>query len=531
MALGDAGGADVEELKALFRSVADSDGSISTDDLRTIFRSLDAPFADKELVLLLAVADEKGRGRVEVDAFFDALFAGSAAVSTVAPQPAQPGPTEELASAWHELNEARQKLEAEKVDLDRSRRELAEEAVEMRRRDGAQRMLDAARVSPKSGMSEYVSSPHRGKPLHVRCDSSSGHALGKLLRLLSAKAAMVSAPEQCPSTGTSGTNPGDSTQVAPVLEQLVGHLFPGFVPAFAGASSRKECEQQEPDRSMSAEEWREPASVRNTQMCRYWMGRVRATLTTLVLGARPLQTETWVLGSNGYWFGLPKSCRIVFAFSMTGGPITQTEFSLLPSQIKGTVADVTTREFKMGHVFICWIHFANLCDLLKALQGYGGIDLFQAMDLQSFDLPGEWRDGEYNEAYDLLRDVPGATPDDRREYLLRVFACAPLEGRLFRAIESRSADAVRDLLAQRADPNAEIATHNRLTALHLAVDKASLDVVKALLEARADPSKLERRGLTPLDYMQKFVLPTLPTSPARVREKAAEIASLFSTAA
>merc|ERR1719453_1384478 len=112
------------------------------------------------------------------------------------------------------------------------------------------------------------------------------------------------------------------------------------------------------------------------------------------------------------------------------------------------------------------------------------------MDLQSFDLPGEWRDGEYNEAHDMLRDIPGATPDERREYLLRVIARAPLEGRLFRAIESRCAEAVRELLAQRADPDAELQTHNRLTALHLAVDKASLDVIKALLEARAHAARV-----------------------------------------
>ena len=48
-------------------------------------------------------------------------------------------------------------------------------------------------------------------------------------------------------------------------------------------------------------------------------------------------------------------------------------------------------------------------------EGYGGLDYGGAMLLrQNFDLPGQWVDGDYQEQYDMLRQVPGATPEARR---------------------------------------------------------------------------------------------------------------------
>ena len=69
----------------------------------------------------------------------------------------------------------------------------------------------------------------------------------------------------------------------------------------------------------------------------------------------------------------------------------------------------------MGGVNIRWLHFETLEDFLKALQGYGGVDFGGDMHArQDFGLPGQWTDGPYHEAHDLLKGVPGATPEERR---------------------------------------------------------------------------------------------------------------------
>ena len=117
----------------------------------------------------------------------------------------------------------------------------------------------------------------------------------------------------------------------------------------------------------------------------------------------------------------------LFPVSISGGPITQTEKDALAMLIRGVVADLSTRELDIGQIHIHWLHFESLEDYLKALQGYGGIDLGGAMySRKKFGLPGEWVDGPRNAEYDLLTDVPGATPEERRAFLLT--EAAPTQG-------------------------------------------------------------------------------------------------------
>ena len=133
--------------------------------------------------------------------------------------------------------------------------------------------------------------------------------------------------------------------------------------------------------------------------------------------------------------------RTVFAVSISGGAITQTEREALPGLINGTVADLSARDLDVGGVRVEWLHFESLDDFLKALQGYGGVDYGGVMyDRKNFDLPGQWVDGDYQEQYDMLRHVPGATPEARRAFLLE--AAAPsqekLNTQLLNAMRARS---------------------------------------------------------------------------------------------
>jgi hypothetical protein len=201
----------------------------------------------------------------------------------------------------------------------------------------------------------------------------------------------------------------------------------------------------------------------------------------------------------------------VFAVSLSGGAITQTEKEALPGLISGTVTDLSTRDLDIGQINIEWLHFEDLDSFLKCLQGYGGIDYGGAMAQRSdFDLPGEFVDGDYNAEHDLLKHVPGATPEARRAFLLSPPAPnqAQLDTQLLNAICAKSAPRVRELLglaaddtplpaAQRpalcADPNSR-PFPNREALFSFAAGRFNLAAARSLLAAGADPRAVNNQG-------------------------------------
>eukprot|EP01045_Picozoa_sp_COSAG04_P020078 COSAG04_NODE_2018_length_4992_cov_2.675455_1_plen_854_part_00 len=344
-----------------------------------------------------------------------------------------------------------------------------------------------------------------------------GHALGKLLPALGdAKMLIVSTPEH----GTRSGGPPFDVPVMAGLERLANFLLQQVVPIydFAGSASKLDCETQIPDRDLrkyceellpeGAEPWSEPEIIAATQWMRYWMGCVRGAIKALLLGggANRLQGEVNVYNCLGMGGGVAfvEGSLHLFPVSIAGGSITQAEQEQLTTLIRGVIADLSTRELDLGSIHIHWLHFESLEDYLKALQGYGGIDLGGAMDSRkNFGLPGEWVDGPRNAEYDLLTGVPGATPEERRAFLLTAAAPtqAQLDRRLQKAIVCRSTERVRELLGLDAQdqplPEGErpAMLPDRIDELFIiAAQGLNLEALKALLAAGADPHALRDDG-------------------------------------
>ena len=140
--------------------------------------------------------------------------------------------------------------------------------------------------------------------------------------------------------------------------------------------------------------------------------------------------------------------------SLSGGPVTRVEKSLLPRLIAGVVADLSTRELDIGGVEIKWLHFEAVEQLLSAMQGFGGVDPMRMSNSWKFGEPGQWIAGEaQNMEHDLLATVPGATAAEKRQYLLaeRQPTQEQLNARLLNAIRSTSTERVQELLGLKAD--------------------------------------------------------------------------------
>ena len=205
-----------------------------------------------------------------------------------------------------------------------------------------------------------------------------GYSLPQLMKVLRAKIVVVSTPE---SGSRCGGPPWDEVPVMSGLERLAGYLFPNLIPAydFAGSSSAQECRAQIPDRELhkyfdvpEGGGWARPDIISKTQWMRYWMGGVRAALKAMLLSAEPL-LQTVSVGSDLLSSGtlyFPPGTRTLFAISIGGGTITQTEKKALAGLIQGAVADLSTRDIDIGDVHVHWLHFDLFEDFLKALQGF-----------------------------------------------------------------------------------------------------------------------------------------------------------------
>ena len=395
------------------------------------------------------------------------------------------------------------------LPTDRRRSEDATVAVPWR--------LDRYDDSPSSSQSSWrqkrTKEPVRLQP----CSQTSGHALPKLMSALLAKLVIVSTPEF-------GPGPRDGEYNVPVMrgiEQLsryVPNCFGCY--DFKGSAAARDCADQVPDKDVDAHGWSDRVTIETTQWFRYWSGRVRSTFATVLLTAAPAAGEVLVYDRETWGHVVcPSGSRTTFAVSISGGPITGTEKVALPGLINGTIADLSMRDLDIGELTIQWLHFESLEDFLKALQGYGGIDFGGAMkQRQKFDLPGQWIDGDYQEKYDLLKGVPGATPQKRRAFLLAPAAPdqAALNQRLIKAIYSKSVPRVRELLgldatntpllegaregarpAICADPNTKHPATGASMFL-IAATKCDLEMMEALLAARADPCADNTYGFCPL---------------------------------
>eukprot|EP01045_Picozoa_sp_COSAG04_P012402 COSAG04_NODE_834_length_9992_cov_54.919786_5_plen_1490_part_00 len=352
------------------------------------------------------------------------------------------------------------------------------------------------------------------------CSPAYGHALGKLLGACLAKMVLVSTPEF-------GPGPGDGEFKVPVmsgLERLANYLFPTLIPTydFAGSASAADCREQIPDCDLhkffdlpeACEPWRErPDIIEKTHWMRYWMGGVRSALRAMLLSAQPLPGTVSVKDCIGGGVGFNQHSLHVFATSISGGTITQTEKAALAGLIRGVTADLSTRAMGLGNVFIHWLHFDSLEDYLKALQGYGGIDLRSVLSRSNFGLPGQWIDGPYNEEYDMLKHVPGATLEERRAHLLTAAEPdqAKLDEQLSKAIMCKSTERVRELLgldgenkplpeAQRPRLLANVDGHivSDTTPFIMAAQELNCGAMEALLAAGADPQALRTDGLCAL---------------------------------
>ena len=250
---------------------------------------------------------------------------------------------------------------------------------------------------------------------------------------------------------------------------------------------------------------------------------MRKTLSTLLLAAaEPSAAQLeWDSVDKGN-YGTPKSIatpagtRTVVVVSLSGGPVTRVEKSLLPRLIAGVVADLSTRELDIGGVSIKWLHFEAVEQLLSAMQGFGGVDPVRINSSWTFGEPGQWIPGEAQHMeHDLLATVPGATAAEKRQYLLaeRQPTQEQLNARLLNAIRSTSTERVQELLGLkadntpltqeerpglRADPNS--LTKRGTPALAFAAQKFLDGSVEAFLAAGADPHLMDKNGSTALSF-------------------------------
>eukprot|EP00928_Gymnodinium_smaydae_P066466 TRINITY_DN49476_c0_g1_i1.p1 TRINITY_DN49476_c0_g1~~TRINITY_DN49476_c0_g1_i1.p1 ORF type:complete len:510 (+),score=45.57 TRINITY_DN49476_c0_g1_i1:50-1579(+) len=331
----------------------------------------------------------------------------------------------------------------------------------------------------------HARSAESAKRVMVRCDSSSGHAIGKLI-MSGVEGVLVSTPEL--GLPESGVPPYDFPAMD-VAERLMNFMNSAFVASydFKGSASQQDCATRAPDKDLLDSDWNDLDRIESTQWCRYWSGRVRSTMATMLLKAKPLDQDISYETVDGEHYAISRKVRMIFAFSVAGGPITQTERKLLPGLISGCVADLSTRQLQMGGLKVWWIHFKSMSELVRALQGYGGFDFLAAARRQGFGLPAEWQDGPYNEKYDVLQKLPGNSPEERRNSLYKRWEPTPgeINDRLVMAVQALSVTRVQELLAMRANPS-HISRVGH-SVLMSAVSKAQPDIVQALLENKADP--------------------------------------------
>ena len=333
-----------------------------------------------------------------------------------------------------------------------------------------------------------------------------GFPLGMLMTIMHASCLVVSTPEHGPRE--SGGPPYD-VPVMSCLERLSNYAKSFSCYDFVGSSSGMEMARKEKASGVDPKNVRD-ANIMNSHWSAYWSGGVRKSVQLATMLAQPIDCSVAFEGLRNGNVLVSEGTSVAFPVSISGGSVSQAERDALPALISGVVADLTTRDLDIGHVRLTWLHFDTVEHYLKALQGYGGIDIGGAVrERKHFDLPGLWVDGPYDAKYDLLKDVPGDTPEERRAFLMtpQDMDQDTLDMRLLNAISCKSTLRVQELLGlgsdntlvpkdkrrpRYADPNSRTPGWDPM--LSYAAEKFNLEAVEALLAAGADPCATCRRG-------------------------------------
>eukprot|EP00928_Gymnodinium_smaydae_P072806 TRINITY_DN5609_c0_g3_i1.p1 TRINITY_DN5609_c0_g3~~TRINITY_DN5609_c0_g3_i1.p1 ORF type:complete len:445 (-),score=15.18 TRINITY_DN5609_c0_g3_i1:182-1516(-) len=343
------------------------------------------------------------------------------------------------------------------------------------------------------------------------------YSLGELIGLSNARIAFISAPATGPREGYSGY----PVQVMPIVETLVEQLHSLVVAGydFAGSSSSGDCQNYPPDDKLSDSDWKHPNVIRSTQWCRYWMGRVRATLSSLLMASKGCEYDHCIFGRGETGVArVQKGTKIIVAISILGGDISQVEYSLIPGLIAGTIADLDSRNFNLGNLRVYWIHFRTIQDVVKAFQGYGRIDV-EAYNscLRLLQEPAVWEDGPRDPRFDLLHFLPHdpvalqqgqsthpgmIDPDVLREQLLYSTPTRSPNAKLLSAITSLCSASVLSALQEGADPNVVARHHRRPSPIHLAVQFGQIEAIKHLIDFGADVNLESGTGMNAHDIVQ-----------------------------
>jgi hypothetical protein len=343
----------------------------------------------------------------------------------------------------------------------------------------------------------------------MRFECAQGIPLGLLMATLHATCVVVSTPEHGP-----GPREGEfRTPVMSGLERLT-HFLPSSVFCaydYKGSASGEEMATKETASGANPTNWTDAESIMNSHWSAYWSGGVRKSLQLALLVAQGLMADLRIFGNprmNAGNMFLEKGTRTVFPVSISGGPITKAEKAALCPIFTGVVADLCTRDVDVGVTNLRWLHFETFECYIKALQGYGGIDFVQLHQRSKFDLPGQWVDGDYNSEYDLLIDLPGATPEERRASLLEAYAPEQevLDLRLYNATSCDSTVRVQQLLEFGANPNFR-APSNKGSMFWQAASRFNLEAMQTLLDAGADPAVPNKFGECPLYKVVKLTHP------------------------
>eukprot|EP00928_Gymnodinium_smaydae_P086622 TRINITY_DN7093_c0_g4_i1.p1 TRINITY_DN7093_c0_g4~~TRINITY_DN7093_c0_g4_i1.p1 ORF type:complete len:387 (+),score=52.96 TRINITY_DN7093_c0_g4_i1:56-1216(+) len=318
--------------------------------------------------------------------------------------------------------------------------------------------------------------------------------LPEFVQATNATMAVISTPGYC----SQGFGPPFDFPCMAAIERCASLMHPRLVPAydFAGSASQRDCRSKPPDRDMTPEDWSNPVAIADTQWARYWMGCVRGCLTSLLISAKEVK-DSQTLGAN--W---AEGARIVVALSISGGPITQVEKTLIPGVITGVISNLATRNIDAGGQYrILWLHFESFGQLAKALSGCGTVKYEQYFSLRyAQGLPCEWVDGDPPETvpalFQSLRHFPEpwcwgeGDPKGLADVLSEIPKILPLQEQLGKALRSCDVTLVKRLLEENADPNALVtnvfecyeAPPLDCAVLHV----ASPQLVQTLLDAKAD---------------------------------------------
>jgi len=305
-------------------------------------------------------------------------------------------------------------------------------------------------------------------------------SIGKIMALSKARAAIISTPER------SGRMPGPpfNFPVMLTIEKIVNRLAPRVAQGydFAGSSSAKALKGRQPDCDMKDEDWKDKDKIANTQWAMYWHGHVHATVQTLLISSPGCPIDKRVPDSI-----MPGS-KVLFAFSIAGGIITQTEFGLIPGILQAVKSDLCTRNIdSLTSIIIIWVHFDCITHLVRALAGFGTIDLWSIMNgAIPMKQAGVWTDGDYDVDGDLLLEsgVPGTTPEERVDFILNEnTGLTDNERHLMGAVAADNAELVERFLVRKADPNFKCAEFSIPDA---AVLYAQPSVIRLLINAGMD---------------------------------------------